>query len=138
MPSCPNAWCEPAPCTEEEPCGLAGCPNEWCEPLEDEDCECNNCSDCGFEGGKFGFGRLRGTGNDKPEVGDALQILRNLVGLSSVLDDSNPDLEHVINAGNITRPEEDIDKLQVGDALQVLRFLVNLSTLNNWGDRYRN
>jgi hypothetical protein len=49
-------------------------------------CECLNCIDCGFYGGKFGFGRV--TNNvEGIVIQDALAILRELVGLSSVVAD---------------------------------------------------
>jgi hypothetical protein len=103
----------------------------------DVSCDCRNCSDCGHIGGRFGFGRVRGGDNARPQVNDALQILRFLVGLSSPLDAGNADSADALAAANITRAGQAVTRPQVQDALQILRFLVGLPTLGDWGAVYR-
>ena len=99
---------------------------------------CNNCTDCGFNGGRFGLGRVRGDESSEiPEISDALQILRSLIGLSSVFDSDSPIRNDALIAGNITNAGQDVDTLVIADALQVLRFLIGLSTVDDWGARYR-
>jgi hypothetical protein len=68
----------PHQCDCCEVCGLCGtCVT--CDPPVVSDCDdCKNCSDCGHIGGRFGFGRVRGGDNARPQVNDALQILRCL------------------------------------------------------------
>jgi hypothetical protein len=86
-------------------------------------CTCLNCADCGHLGGRFGFGRLRGA-DEPPAVQDALAILRQLVGLSSLIDGN----EDARIAANITRPGE-AGNPSVQDALQILRKLVGLPNM---------
>jgi hypothetical protein len=72
---------------------------------------------------------LPGDVNGDGEVGidDALQILRYLIGLSSILDDC----ENAVRAALIV--SDDIP--QVGDALQILRYLIGLpNELENFGE----
>jgi uncharacterized repeat protein (TIGR02543 family) len=86
-------------------------------------CTCRNCTDCGHLGGRFGFGRLRGA-DTSPGVQDALAILRQLVGLSSVIDGN----ENARIAANIVTPGA-AGNPTIQDALQILRYLVGLSNL---------
>jgi len=124
-----NTACTGTGCTNTNCVPTAGCPR-----FTEEDCECKNCADCGFLGGKFGLGRVRGAeGGSKPEIADALQILRAVVGLSSVLDSTNENQADALIAGNIMRRGQVVDKLEIADALQILRFVVDLSTDGDWG-----
>jgi hypothetical protein len=130
---CGSACDVPPSCTGDPvTCKVPGC--KECEI--NDDCTCKNCKDCEFLGGVFGFGRVRNEGT-RPAVQDALQILRSLVGLSSVFDTGSEIRADALIAGNITRAGTAVERLQVGDALQILRFLVNLSTLDDWGAIYR-
>jgi hypothetical protein len=130
--------CDKYPCECPEVCEDCGkdpceCP-EPCEdcgkyPCECPECDCRNCEDCGHLGGKFGFGNVRGRTNDDgtpaaPDVQDALAILRQLVGLLSVIDDN----EDARIAANIVTPGAEGNP-SVQDALQILRFLVGLSNM---------
>jgi hypothetical protein len=85
-------------------------------------CECLNCADCGYFGGRFGFGRVTNSGNS-PEVGDALAILRYVVGLHSPISDC----VNARAAANITNPG--LGSPTVRDALQILRSLVGLPSV---------
>jgi hypothetical protein len=136
--NCTNVNCTPgadcaraANCTPGTPCG--NCAN--CNP---ENCECNNCADCGFNGGKFGIGRVQGNPGN-PEIGDALQILRAVIGLSSVFDATSEIRADALIAANITQRGTVITPtgVEIGDALQILRFVIDLSTQDDWGARYR-
>ncbi|MCL1832740.1 MAG: dockerin type I domain-containing protein, partial [Oscillospiraceae bacterium] len=70
-------------------------------------------------------------------ISDALQILRHLVKLSNVIDETQPFGEGIsaapidaLMAGNITRQGQDIGgRLVMADALQVLRKVVKLSNM---------
>ena len=64
-------------------------------------------------------GDVLGTGT--PSMGDALQILRSVVGLSNSIDGN----AIALAASNIT--EHDGDKPKMADALAILRFIVNLN-----------
>jgi hypothetical protein len=115
-------------CTPAAPCGT-------CADCLAVGCECRNCTDCGLKGGVYGFGNVRGRMNSDgtpahPEVTDAIQILRSLVGLSNVITDptrTDEQRENSFIAGNITRAGQNVSDLQVTDAIQVLRFVVNLT-----------
>jgi hypothetical protein len=137
------ADCNP-PCT----CGTCaacnpGCNNcgtcAVCKP-DVTVCTCTNWGTCTNHGGRFGFGNV--TGGTRPSVTDALQILRTIVRLPSVLNGGVPlpggaTPADALAAANITRAgQPGIDRPQVSDALQILRFIVRLSTHNNWGARY--
>jgi hypothetical protein len=112
----------PAPCSRcGEPQASCGCPSAPA-PCTASD-PCRNCADCGHLGGRFGFGRLRGA-DEPPAVQDALAILRQLVGLSSLIDGN----EDARIAANITRPGE-AGNPSVQDALQILRKLVGLPNM---------
>jgi len=83
-------------------------------------CDCLNCVDCGFFGGRFGFGRVTNSGT-LPDISDALAILRYLVSLPnaiSVCDDARA-AAIITAAGSGSSPG-------IADALAILRFLVNL------------
>ncbi|MCL1832635.1 MAG: hypothetical protein FWG45_06995, partial [Oscillospiraceae bacterium] len=82
---------------------------------------CRNCPDCGYLGGKYGFGRVTNSGT-VPQMADALAILRFLVKLSSPI---TSDL-NARAAANITAPGNGDPKM--ADALAILRFLVKLSS----------
>jgi hypothetical protein len=136
VPNC-TACSTPPECTPDNPCG--DCAN--CN--DTQPCTCRNCETCGRLGGRFGLGNVRGRMNTDgtpaaPDVSDALQILRHLVGLSSVfgtvaLDPTAPagtTAADAIIAGNITRGGQDLGtpaRLHVNDALAILRKLVGLS-----------
>jgi hypothetical protein len=126
-------------CNEGRCYCLCGIPvgSRVCGDCEQCDCDCQNCSDCGHIGGRFGFGLVRGGDNARPQVNDALQILRFLVGLPSPFDASNADSADALAAANITRAGQSVTRPQVQDALQILRFLVGLPTYNSWCIRYR-
>ncbi|MCL1832274.1 MAG: hypothetical protein FWG45_05110 [Oscillospiraceae bacterium] len=104
-------------------CECSGCsytppPND-CDVVVDP---CKNCDDCGgVKGGRRGFGRITGN-SEKPQLGDALAILRLLVGLSSPI---RSDYD-ALAASTITNPGT--DKPTMSDALAILRFVVGLST----------
>ena len=86
------------------------------------DCTCRSCPDCGFHGGRFGFGRVTNTG-DIPQIDDALTILRYLLGLSSPIRDCND----ARAAANIVNPG--FGEPQVADALQLLRKIIGLPNM---------
>jgi uncharacterized repeat protein (TIGR02543 family) len=149
---CNNCWntVNDCQCVSDCPrgCGTRGCTNVNCmlpvcwncgfQNCFDSCffiCDCDNCTECGFNGGRFGFGRVRGEG-ERPGVTDALQILRSIVRLSSVFDVANSNRADSLAAANITRPGHS-GMPNVQDALQILRFLVRLPTHNNWCARYR-
>jgi uncharacterized protein YkwD len=94
-------------------------------PNDNEICgDCMSCPDCGFRGGRYGFGRVTDTG-ERPELRDALQILRYLVNLSNIID-RDLDLDSFL-AAMITNPQGGI--ILIADALQILRFLVRLPNM---------
>jgi hypothetical protein len=87
-------------------------------------CDCRSCprNTCGFNGGRFGFGRVT-DGSEHPGVTDALQVLRYLVGLPSAIsgcDDARA-------AANIVNPG--LGRPQIGDALVILRYVVGLPNM---------
>jgi hypothetical protein len=86
--------------------------------------DCQNCTFCGHNGGRFGFGRVTNTGplGTPPTVTDALAILRYLVGLSSQISDCTD----ARAAANIVNPQS--DEPNIVDGLQILRYLVGLSS----------
>jgi hypothetical protein len=84
-------------------------------------CTCGTCSICREFGGKYGFGRVTNSG-DRPTVGDALAILRHLVGLPSPID-TDP---HALAASTIlTRWGE---RPMINDALIILQFLIGIKS----------
>jgi hypothetical protein len=92
-------------------------------------CNCRNCFKCGYSGGRYGFGNVRGRMNAdgsyaSPDVQDALAILRQLVGLPSAIDGN----EDARIAANIANPANDGNP-SVQDALQILRKLVGLPNM---------
>jgi hypothetical protein len=91
------------------------CSNECCIFCNN----CKNCPDCGFHGGRFGFGRVTNA-NTTPAVGDALAILRFLVGLSNPIDTCND----ARAAANIITPG--LGDPVIGDALAILRHIIGL------------
>jgi hypothetical protein len=97
---------------------------ETCVPVVNPTCDCRSCADCGFHGGRFGFGRV--LNNGEPSAQDALQILRYITGLSNIIgscDDARA-------AANIETPGFGAPIVQ--DALHILRFAVGLpNALNN-------
>ncbi|MCL1880560.1 MAG: leucine-rich repeat domain-containing protein [Oscillospiraceae bacterium] len=87
-------------------------------------CGCRNCYDCGFHGGKFGFGYVN-NGSDIT-IADALQILRYLVNLPNVIDDC----DDARAAANIINPG--LGSPTIADARAILAFLVGIpSALDN-------
>ncbi|MCL1831845.1 MAG: CAP domain-containing protein [Oscillospiraceae bacterium] len=85
---------------------------------------CKNCEDCGFVGGRYGFGRVL-YGRDPEFYGSitmvcALAILRLLVGLKNEIT-GDPD---ALAAACITNPGA--DRPVMADALAILRYLVKL------------
>jgi hypothetical protein len=64
------------------------------------------------------------TGGETPEIGDALAILRNTIGLSSILDTS----AIARSAALITEDSMEGGKPEIGDALAILRFVIGLSS----------
>jgi hypothetical protein len=113
---------------------LANC--ECCETCESYPCECDEIPDyCYTTGGRFGFGRVMG--GENVTVADALQILRTLVGLSSVINGQQPHpvagatQADALMAATIVTPGA--EAVVVGDALQILRHLVGLSTVRPLG-----
>jgi hypothetical protein len=91
------------------------------------DCVCANCTVCGFCGGVYGFGRVRGVGGgDVPAVDDALEILKYVVGLDNLIE-GNPDAliaARIMEAGTENAPG-------VNDALEILKFVVGLESVLN-------
>jgi hypothetical protein len=78
-------------------------------------------------------------------VGDALQILRSLVGLPNIISGTQPLPAGVAEAGGTADDIRIASRIldrgadgmpRVGDALQILRFLVRLSTFEDWGAAY--
>jgi hypothetical protein len=97
------------------------CECDDCPPPPDL-CDCRNCSECGFRGGRFGFGRV--TNNpDGLTAADAVAILRYVIGLPSVVDDC-PDARA---AANIIAPTD--DSPTVHDAIAILRRIVELPSV---------
>jgi hypothetical protein len=90
---------------------------------EVDECDCEN-EESDVKG--TGLVLQERSGATKPIVGDALQVLRYLVGLSSEIKDANKG-DAAWNAALITADSQTNDKPAVGDALQILRYLVNLS-----------
>jgi hypothetical protein len=83
-------------------------------------------------------------GVGEPDVDGALQILRHLVGLSSVLNPNNPHHSHPLVCpvlalyAALFTPDSRRDGIPcVDDALAILRRLVNLSSgfLEFWDER---
>jgi hypothetical protein len=87
-------------------------------------CNCYNCSDCDYLGGRFGFGRVTNSHlSNRPVVQDAVAILRYIVGLSSPI----ADCDDARAAANITVPG--LGEPIVQDAIAILRFLVGLPSI---------
>ncbi|MCL1832332.1 MAG: hypothetical protein FWG45_05405, partial [Oscillospiraceae bacterium] len=84
-------------------------------------CACRNCENCGFLGGAYGFGRVTNK-SAKPQIEDALAILRYLVKLSSPIDNN----VNARAAACITNPGSNEPKM--ADALAILRKIVKLSS----------
>jgi endoglucanase len=84
---------------------------------------CNSCDSCGFNGGLFGFGRVTNdTSADTPVIGDALAILRYVIGLPSpIVANANARA-----AAIIIEPDTDRTSPEIGDALTILRFVIGL------------
>jgi hypothetical protein len=89
------------------------CNHECCNPP----CDCLSCTECGYRGGRFGFGRVNG--GEHVTVQDALAILRFIVGLPSPIDTC----ADARAAAMITNPLANRPSLQ--DALAILRHLVD-------------
>ena len=103
---CKKAPCE---CPPVPQCGNAADP-------------CNNCPDCGFLGGRFGFGRVTDSGKI-PAICDALEILRFIIGLDNAVS-KTPDAR----AAAIICDKGTRDSPIVADALAVLRFIIGLDS----------
>jgi V8-like Glu-specific endopeptidase len=115
-----------ATCTTPQVCTVCSdeiAPPNPCGDCIDCDfaCNCLTCDNCGFFGGKFGFGRVTNTGGS-PAITDALAILRYLVGLSSPIATCN----NARAAANITN--HGLGSPVITDALAILRFLVELES----------
>jgi hypothetical protein len=108
-----------------EECGRCG----ECEVCISVACDCKNCSDCGFLGGQYGFGRVLGDkSGDEPGIADAVEILKYVVKLDSVISDSNASRAAAMITGGETPG--------IGDAVEILKFVVKLdSELDEHYDR---
>ncbi|MCL2754537.1 MAG: hypothetical protein FWD35_02315 [Oscillospiraceae bacterium] len=136
--ACTNPNCTPgancarvASCTPTSPCGTcATCQALGCQ-------NCNNCTTCGFNGGKFGLGRVT-NGNSRPDINDALAVLRSIIGLPSVFDANSPTRADALIAGNITQRGTARTSVDINDALEILRFIIGLptNTSQNWHTQY--
>jgi hypothetical protein len=126
------------PCNHRFPtrrvCGVTSCRDcdytyvcgdcDVCNPIGGGECDCNNCADCGFIGGRYGFGRVRGGDSSEPGIDDAVEILKFIVGLDNVIAGN----ENAIAAAKITTAGNDSPP-GIDDAVEVLKFIVGLDNV---------
>jgi hypothetical protein len=123
--------------TDEPNCKTCDKPDCDCPPLVFPTCKdpkdpCFNCTleSCGFLGGRYMFGRVTNS-SIQPEIGDALAILRFVIGLSSPITTDADAHAAAIIANPGTRNNPDLE-----DALAILRFVIGLSSpLDDFWDR---
>ncbi|MCL2754462.1 MAG: metallophosphoesterase family protein [Oscillospiraceae bacterium] len=106
-------------CDDDTSCGLIIC--ELCNPVPV--CDCLNCVDCDFLGGRYGFGRVTNTAAI-PGVADALSIMRFIIGLESGIKTDND----ARAAANITSPGSGSPDPTLNDALAILRYIIGLDS----------
>jgi hypothetical protein len=87
---------------------------------------CKDCNDCGFLGGEYGFGKI--TNEGVVTIGDALEILKFLAGMSNAICNTDGTFnQKALAAARITTPGE--GNPTIGDALEVLKYLAGLETM---------
>jgi hypothetical protein len=120
-PTCGIPWCEDEDCGECWLCFDYEWPCYFCGEQDCTCCECRSCTECGFLGGEYGYGRVLNNG-DVPALQDALVVLRHLVGLPTPI--ATDDAARA--AAAITNPTT--GEIVMQDALAILRFAVGLAS----------
>jgi len=87
---------------------------------------CGNCVFCNSSTSTMGSGRILAGDNRNVSVGDALEILKYLARMNSVIVETN---ERAWNAALILPTSQKNNKPAVGDALEILKKLARMKSL---------